>query len=303
MRTAPDFNTYDPGVMRVTPSEHATGAELELEWQLIADPKPKSRLSISSQPAVAKKRNEYLKIDSTVDEKAVIAVDIMSESSQSLQKSQSQRESSMTRSLREWEALSSNSTTSRNCEPLKLEQNYQECPDKYRQMRGKYSSVSQSLYTAPTPSFMGSSVSWRTANKETLAVLVAQKTAERLENCDLPTPLSKSALKSSLDSFHLVPNAQPDTSALLDSDAIASILEGGESTKLESHALPASPYIFVKPEACSPARHFARISQPFTIPTASRASTSVDSGCESFRYFYTTFSKSSSTLVEIWTTI
>lgn len=271
--------------MRVTPSEYATGAELELEWQFIADQKPKFGLSISSQPAVAKKLNEYLKIDSSVEEKELVAEDVTSESSQSLQKIQSPREFSMTKSLREWEALSSSSTGSRNCEPLKLEQNYQDCPDKYWQMRRKCSSVSQSHRIASTPSFMGSSVSWRTANKETLAALVAQKVAEHLENCDLPTPLSKSTLKGSLDSYQLVPDAHQDTSALLDSNAIASTLQGGESTQLESHALPASPYILVEPAACSPARHPARISQPLTVPTASRASTGFDSGCESFRYF------------------
>ncbi|KAL3689812.1 hypothetical protein R1sor_016121 [Riccia sorocarpa] len=87
-----------------------------------------------------------------------------------------------------------------------------------------------------------SSRSWRTADKEALAALVAAKAAERLENCDLPSPQNLSALRTGLPAFDIGPSGkQAGMSSATDKALLASLLRGNEPTPLESVGLPPSP--------------------------------------------------------------
>lgn len=227
-------------------SEYATGAELELEWQLIVDPEPKFRLPASIQATQAKEIIVKLDRRSNEEENEPAIED-------SLYKEIPMQASIVTRSLPEV---------------------------------GQSSFGGQSIQCiAPTPSPMANNVSWRTANKEVLAALVAQKAAERLENCDLPTPLSKSILKAPLESYDLVVETQQNISDKLDRNPLMSILQVGEPSQLDSLGVPTSSIAFGRSETMiSPSYQLARISQPLTIPTTCHVSSARRCGCHSFRY-------------------
>lgn len=128
-----------------------------------------------------------------------------------------------------------------------------------------------------TPATLASSVSWRTANKEALAALVAQKSAARLENCDLPTPLSKSLLTAEPQMV------EPEASQIMEQNLIASIFQaGGDLMHSESLELPASPLSLGRSETNSGAYQVCRmISQPLTVPTIHHASPNLFHGSHS----------------------
>jgi hypothetical protein len=128
-----------------------------------------------------------------------------------------------------------------------------------------------------TPATLASSVSWRTANKEALAALVAQKSAARLENCDLPTPLSKSLLTAAPQMV------EPEASQIMEQNLIASIFQaGGDLMHSESLELPASPLSLGRSETNSGAYQVCRmISQPLTVPTIHHASPNLFHGSHS----------------------
>lgn len=253
-------------------SEYATGAELELEWQLIVDPKPKSGLSASFRAAEAKKRNEELKINEGDD----IVPDI--DEAISSMKSKNLHESLMTKSFRESEEVCQGSISEGEPESLMTRNKHQNFEEKYH---GKCSYGSQSFSSSTMTS---SSVSWRTANKEALVALVAQKAKERLENCDLPTPLSRSViLKGPLESCEGV--MMPEYMESFDRNVMNSILQAGEPTPSESVGIPASPgHVLEKVEtSCNSTGQFARMSLPLTIPTKGPASSATRRGCQSSR--------------------
>ncbi|CAK9238553.1 unnamed protein product [Sphagnum jensenii] len=128
-----------------------------------------------------------------------------------------------------------------------------------------------------TPATLASSVSWRTANKEALAALVAQKSAARLENCDLPTPLSKSLLTAAPQMV------EPEASQIMEQNLIASIFQaGGDLMHSERLELPTSPLSLGRSETNSGAYQVCRmISQPLTVPTIHHASPNLFHGSHS----------------------
>ncbi|EPS66035.1 hypothetical protein M569_08748, partial [Genlisea aurea] len=89
---------------------------------------------------------------------------------------------------------------------------------------------------------------WRTADPEELALLVAQRSLSRIENCDLPLPQSPYAknvkeLSLSKNSFYPFPSSvhrsleQPRT-RLSSSDSITSKAAGIHRSSLQNHGLP-----------------------------------------------------------------
>jgi hypothetical protein len=146
--------------------------------------------------------------------------------------------------------------------------------------------VSDFRKVVETPATLASSVSWRTANKEALAALVAQKSAARLENCDLPTPLSKSLLTAAPQMV------EPEVSQIMEQNLIASIFQaGGDLMHSESLELPASPLTLGRSETNSGDYQVRRmISQPLTVPTIHRVSSNLFHGSHSLRYVLISFS-------------
>jgi hypothetical protein len=254
------------GYMGVAP-EYASGAELELEWQLIVDPKFKSGHPTAFQAAEAMRSvTEEGMIDSIDEDKAarddteevnVIRGEIMAES------------------LKESGEIFS-STDAKNpqtmCFGVQQDQIMEKTMEKCMSMEGKcVLKLEETVVASPGDAFAKSSpikagVSWRTANKEALAALVAQKGAECVQNCDLPTPQSKPVLKTPLESCDVMDETALGISGSMDQSLMAAILQAGEPTLLESLKLPASPFtstkLSPKPSTC----HFPKSSQPLAIP-------------------------------------
>lgn len=85
--------------------------------------------------------------------------------------------------------------------------------------------VSEQSTWSPNTPFSKAGSSWRTADKETLVGLVAQRTSEKLENCDLPTPRSGFKRKTSLDSLDMLEDTPLDVSKSLDCKLLASVFQ------------------------------------------------------------------------------
>lgn len=259
-------------------SEYAAGAELELEWQLIVDPKPKSGLSASFRTAETKKRNDDMMINAAVEGNDVPVGAITS-------KNKNLHESEMTKSFRESEEI-----CQREAQPERPtgKHQFEGSMGKCQETRGKCLYGSQSLcFTGDaSPSTMTASISWRTANKEALAALVAQKAKERLENCDLPTPLSRSFLKGpKLESCDVMADGWPESmDQSFDLSVMNSVLQAGEATRAEHVGrFPASHNVLETEETSYSTGHVARMSLPLTIPTKGQASSTMRRGCQSSR--------------------
>lgn len=130
---------------------------------------------------------------------------------------------------------------------------------------------------------MATSIPWRIANKEALATLVAQKAKERLENCDLPTPLSRSILKGPLESSEMMADARPESMESFALNLMNCVLEAGDATRAESLGILASPNVLETEETSYSTGQFARMSLPLTIPTKGQASSAMRRGCQSSR--------------------
>nr|PNR26491.1 hypothetical protein PHYPA_031066 [Physcomitrium patens] len=257
------FNV-NSGVIGIT-SEYATGAELELEWQLIAGSVPKSGLSASFRAAETK--NEFLRKNARVEEKDVPG-------GAATRKSKSLKESQMMKVFRESVEICRSPTTE-DLEGLTSKHYIEDSMEKLQQTMDKCSYGSNSLcFTGDaSPSTITSTMSWRTANKEALAALVAQKTKETLENCDLPTPLSRSILKRPLESFDLrVMGAKSESTETSDRNVVDSVLHVREPTPLANLGPAASSDVVEKTESSSSAVQSARMTLPLTIPTRGQAS-------------------------------
>ncbi|CAK9882877.1 unnamed protein product [Sphagnum jensenii] len=158
------------------------------------------------------------------------------------------------------------------CFGVQQDQIMEKTMEKCMSMEGKcVLKLEETVVASPGDAFAKSStvkagVSWRTANKEALAALVAQKGAERVQNCDLPTPQSKPVLKTPLESCDVMDETALGISGSMDHSLMAAILQAGEPTLLESLKLPASPFastkLSPKPSTC----HFPKSSQPLAIP-------------------------------------
>ena len=256
-------------------SEHATAAELELEWQLIVDPKPKFGLSASFRAAESKKTDDDMMMKAAVEESKIPVGAITS-------KNKNLCESEMTKSFREPEEV-----CHREGYPHRLTRKHQleESIGRCQENRGKCLYGSQSLCSTrdASPSTMTTSISWRTANKEALTTLVAQKAKERLENCDLPTPLSRSILKGPLESCDLMADARPESMESFDLNVMNSVLQAGEANRAESLGTLVSPNVLEIEETSYSTGQFARMSLPLTIPTKGQASSAMRRGCQSSR--------------------
>lgn len=254
------------GYMGVAP-EYASGAELELEWQLIVDPKFKSGHPPAFQAAEA--------IRSVTEEGMIDSIDEDKAARDDTEEVNVIRGEIMAKSVKESGEIFS-STDAKNpqtmCFGVQQDQIMEKTMEKCMSMEGKcVLKLEETVVASPGDAFAKSSpvkagVSWRTANKEALAALVAQKGAERVQNCDLPTPQSKPVLKTPLESCDVMDETALGISGSMDQSLMAAILQAGEPTLLESLKLPASPFastkLSPKPSTC----HFPKSSQPLAIP-------------------------------------
>jgi len=296
-------------------SENATGAELE--WQWIVDPIPISGLGVSFHAAEVKEINrkeEAASLSGGDNEQGFgenTGKDTTSKSDSLLERSLKESpvlllncgaeaiESPAVRvGIQQKENTDTVIQLSGTC--LSDEQTvemqgiqHHETMDTSTQLRGKpfidgqCAEIFDSDFrkVVETPATLASSVSWRTANKEALAALVAQKSAARLENCDLPTPLSKSLLTAAPQMV------EPEASQIMEQNLIASIFQaGGDLMHSESLELPASPLSLGRSETNSGAYQVCRmISQPLTVPTIHHASPNLFHGSHSLRYVLISF--------------
>ncbi|KAG0578109.1 hypothetical protein KC19_5G205800 [Ceratodon purpureus] len=262
------------GMMGIT-SDYATGAELELEWQLIVDPKPKSGLSASFRAVECKMRNDARMRNAAVGRNNNIPVEAITSMNKNL------HESELTKCFGESVEVDERGELERQTrEQVLLKESMGKC----QQARGNctlHGSQSICFTGDASPSAMTTSISWRTANKEALATLVAQKAKERLENCDLPTPLSRSVLKEPLESCDFIADARPESMESFDINVMKSVLQAGEANRGESLEILASPNVLETEEASYSTGQFARMSLPLTIPTKCQASSAMRRGCHS----------------------
>ncbi|KAJ7550178.1 hypothetical protein O6H91_07G086800 [Diphasiastrum complanatum] len=82
-------------------------------------------------------------------------------------------------------------------------------------------------------------LSWRTADTDELAALVARKSLEHMENCDLPPSQSPVAQRRVLENCDLGPSKRHrwDISRSMDRDFLISLLRGHEPVRLETQKL------------------------------------------------------------------
>jgi hypothetical protein len=246
------------GYMGVAP-EYASGAELELEWQLLVDPKFKSGHPPAFQAAETMR--------SVTEEGMIDSIDEDKAARDDTEEFNVIRGEIMVKSLKESGEIFS-SADAKNPQTMCFGVKQDQIMEKTME---KCMSMEEAVVASPGDAFAKSSpvkagVSWRTANKEALAALVAQKGAERVQNCDLPTPQSKPVLKTPLESCDVMDETALGISGSMDQSLMAAILQAGEPTLLESLKLPASPFastkLSPKPSTC----HFPKSSQPLAIP-------------------------------------
>lgn len=258
------------GYMSVAP-EYSVGSELDIGWQFVLDPKPKSANLIASEITKADKHPEAN--DATLSDEECDAVVVARETT---------CESNMTQNIMPKNEkglvdvisnpmLGSREATLKKVEPMVSRQSGD----------GLLAPIKTPSRTSPTK--MGHS--WRTADKEALAALVAQKTAEKLENCDLPAPRSDSVCKTPLESWEMMVESPSQISQSLDRELLASIFQGGEPSRFESSALPTSPLLYSAPESHSTPSLPAKVSQPLNI-VSGPANATTHRLSHSYRYIW-----------------
>lgn len=207
-------------------SEYSVGNEVDLGWQFVLDPKPKS--GYASEIEVPDKKLEEDNIAASLVEEdgeaaptgdgETIDLSIMAQEI-------------LTKTVPEYPDQSSISSLEAE-EISKKSENVS--------IHGKkevdYMATEQSTWSSTNSPSSKAGSSWRTADKEALAVLVAQRTSEKLENCDLPTPRSGFKSKTSLDSWDMLEESPLDVSKSLDRDLLASVFQDGELSRLENLA-------------------------------------------------------------------
>lgn len=208
------------------PSEYSAGSEVDLGWQFVLDPKPKSG-HVSEIEVLDKKFEENNIAASQVEEDGeeqptgdgeTIDLSIMAQ--EILTKTVPECSDQFSISSLDAEE------SSKKSENLNI----------HGKKEVDYMVTEQSTWSSTnSPSKAGSS--WRTANKEALAVLIAQRTVEKVENCDLPTPRSGFKCKTSLDSWDMLEESSLDVSKSLDRGLLASVFQDGELSRLENLGL------------------------------------------------------------------
>lgn len=246
------------GYMSVAP-EYSVGSELDLGWQFVVDPKPKSGNLTASDITKSEKHPEDN--DATLSDEECDAVVVARETTCECNTTQNimpKNEKGLV------DATSNPTLESREKTVKKVESMVP------RQSRdGLLAPIKTPARTSPTKT----GHSWRTADKEALAALVAQKTTEKLENCDLPAPRSESVCKTPLESWEMMVESPSQISQSLDRELLASIFQGGEPSRFESSALPTSPLLYSAPESHSTPSLPAKFSQPLNISTGSANAT------------------------------
>ena len=231
------------------PSEYSVGNEVDLGWQFVLDPKPKS--GYASEIGVLDKKFEEDNIAaSLVDEDGEAAP---SGDNEPIDLSIMAQEI-LTKTVQEFTDQTSISSLEVE-EPAKRA----EIVSTHGKKEVDYMLTEQSTDFLPvstwssinSPSSKAGS-SWRTADKEALAVLVAQKTSEKLENCDLPTPRSGFKCKTALDSWDMLEESSFDVSKSLDRDILSSVFQDSEFSRLENLGLQTNT-TFSRPEPNSTA--------------------------------------------------
>jgi hypothetical protein len=215
-----------PGYMGV-PSEYSVGNEVDLGWQFVLDPKPKP--GYASEIEVLDKKVEEANIAASLIEEdgeaaptgngATIDLSIMAQ--EILTKTVPEYPDQSSISILEAEGISKKS------ENMTI----------HRKKEVDYLITEQSTWSSSNSPSSKAGSSWRTADKEALAVLVAQRTSEKLENCDLPTPRSGFKCKTSVDSWDMLEESPLDVSRSLDRDFLASVFEDGELSLPENLGL------------------------------------------------------------------
>ncbi|KAL2631976.1 hypothetical protein R1flu_016662 [Riccia fluitans] len=250
------------GLMGVA-SEYSA-ADLELEWQLIVDSEPKSDFAAT----MCERRTPEEGDDSAVGIQECI-------------NPKPEKEEQAARQESGPKVGTPQIVTKNNKDAPKAGCGQEAGVDKVH--RGAYK-----LKARETPGYLEtnsnssakSNRSWRTADKEALAALVASKAGERLENCDLPTPQNLSALRSGLPAFDIGPSdKQADMSSSTNKAILASLLRGNEPTPLENVGLPPSPVPFSSPDLRPAGRaDLRRVSPSLTNPSTLSTSTSTKRG-------------------------
>lgn len=223
------------------PSEYSVGNEVDLGWQFVVDPKPKS--GYASEVGVLDKKLEEDNIAASLVEDGEVAP---AEDGETIDLSIMAQEI-LTKTVPEYPDQSSISS-------LEAEEtsNKSESMDIHGKKEVDYTVAEQSTWSSTNSPSSKAGSSWRTADKEVLAVLVAQRTSEKLENCDLPTPRSGFKSKTSLDSWDMLEESPLDGSKSLDRDIFASAFQDGELSRLENLALQTNA-TYSRPEPISTA--------------------------------------------------
>ncbi|KAG0575417.1 hypothetical protein KC19_5G002400 [Ceratodon purpureus] len=235
-----------PGYMGL-PSEYSVGNEVDLGWQFVLDPKPKS--GYPSETGVLDQKFEEDNIAaSLVDEDGEPA---LVGDNEPIDLSVMAQEI-LTKTVQEFADQSSISSLDVEEPAKKLDSvnthGKKEIDYTVTEQSTEFLPISTWSSTNSPSSKVGSS--WRTADKEALAVLVAQKTSEKLENCDLPTPRSGFKCKTSLDSWDVLEESSLDVSKSLDRDLLSSVFQDGELSRLENLGLQSnSTYSRPEPNA------------------------------------------------------
>jgi len=232
-----------PGYMGV-PSEYSVGNEVDLGWQFVLDPKPK--------PGYA---SEIEVLDKKVEE-ANIAASLIEEDGEAAPTGNGETidlsimaQEILTKTVPEYPDQSSISSLEAEGITKKSEN-----MTIHRKKEVDYLMTEQSTWSSSNSPSSKAGSSWRTADKEALAVLVAQRTSEKLENCDLPTPRSGFKCKTSLDSWDMLEESPLDISRSLDRDFLASVYEDGELSLPENLGLQTNT-MYSRPEPNPTAIH------------------------------------------------
>lgn len=243
------------------PSEYSVGSEVDLGWQFVLDPKPKAGYA-----------SEIGMLDRKFEEDN-IAANLVDEDGEAAPTGDNEpvdlsimAQEILTKTVPEYVDQSSISSLEAE-EPAKKVESLSTHGKKEVDYMGseqftEFLPVS-TWSSTNSPSKAGSS--WRTADKEALAVLVAQKTSEKLENCDLPTPRPGFKCKASLDSWDMLEESSLDASKSLDRDILASVFQDGELSRLENLGLPTTS-TYSRPEPNSTAGPPAT-TEPLNIST------------------------------------
>uniref|UniRef100_A0A7I4E028 Uncharacterized protein n=1 Tax=Physcomitrium patens TaxID=3218 RepID=A0A7I4E028_PHYPA len=224
------------------PSEYSVGSEVDIGWQFVLDPKPKPGHAsgfevldkeFEKDNVAASLVEEGVETESVNDEEIIFHCAMAQEMS---------NDSVMTEEItkKDVEGLTDQPS---NCS-LEPNETSRKLGNASVHGKGEVNSVmierSAECLPASTWSLTNSpsskaSNSWRTADKEALAVLVAQKTSEKLENCDLPTPRSK--CRTIMDSWEVLEENPLDASKSVDRDLFTSSFQDGDSSHLENVGL------------------------------------------------------------------